>query len=53
MLENGAHGYSKSGDMRCFLQDCCYKDIPCDLRKLPACVKINNILKLLGVEMEL
>ncbi len=53
MLENGAHGYSKSGDMRCFLQDCCYKDIPCDLRKLPACVKINNILTLLGVEMEL
>lgn len=53
MLENGAHGYSKSGDMRCFLQDCCYKDIPCDLRKLPACVKINNILKLLGVGMEL
>lgn len=53
MLENGAHGYSKSGDMRCFLQDCCYKDISCDLRKLPACVKINNILKLLGVEMEL
>lgn len=34
-LENGAHGYSKSGDMRCFLQDCCYKDI----------------LKLLGVEL--
>lgn len=29
------NGYSKSGDMRCFLQDCCYKDI----------------LKLLGVEL--
>lgn len=27
------------------------EDIPCDLRKLPACVKINNILKLLGVEL--
>lgn len=53
MLENGAHGYSKSGDMGCFIQDCCHKDIPCDLRKLPARVKINNILKLLGVEMEL
>lgn len=28
-----------------------HTDIPCDLRKLPACVKINNILKLLGVEL--
>lgn len=50
MIMGGSHGYSKSGDMKCFLHDCCYKDIPCDLRKLSARVKVNNILRLLGVE---
>lgn len=50
MLDGGAHGYSKSGDMKCFTHNCCYKDIPCNLRKLPSSVKISNVLRLLGIE---
>lgn len=53
MLDGGAHGYSKSSDMRCFTEDCCYKDSPCELHKRSRLEKVNNVLKLLGCKSEL
>lgn len=48
MKMRGATGYSKSGSLRCFTENCCYKDKPCELLKSHIVDKKESILKLYG-----